>query len=439
MQNILDENKSKQEKYIHTSIAETYRQLSILRDGEEKDKVLKMSEWNYHITNNTVGWNSVRIIREFYDAINRFNKIENVNTLKEGLKVIGTRLREYANIKGYNDDVTKRYNIKNIQNNIELIKDYLEEPNIIKNINKLENILNSGEDKNKENINAIMSIITLSNYYSDSIFKSNQKFKDELELNLFKILIKFIEFQSFDIAIEDEEEIDIESDKNLRELKSDLIKSETDKIEFKSTYKTPTGDISSNKKKKMEGLNKHRASLLQQSEGEYKEEVAKIDKEINLIKNPSNLEFGTLKNICGFINSGKGGRLYIGITDDDEIIGLELDFKRLQKNKQNHSKGEKDLLNEELKNDILKSFGGNGLRIINELEIEPILIKKNFFKNITGRDIEVLKITFPKKDVKVLTSILNPKTKEQTVYMKTNHGAQPMSIEEILKWQAAKA
>ena len=212
MQNILDENKSKHEKYIHTSIAETYRQLSILRDGEEKDKVLKMSEWNYHITNNTVGWNSVRIIREFHDTINRFNKTENVNILKEGLNVIGTRLREYSNIvKVYNDDVSKRYNIKTMQNNIELIKDYLEEPSIIKNINKFENILNSAEDENKENINAIMSIITLSNYYSDSIFKSNQNFKDELELNLFKILIKFIEFQSFDIAIEDEEEIDIES------------------------------------------------------------------------------------------------------------------------------------------------------------------------------------------------------------------------------------
>ena len=253
MQNIIDKNKSKQEKYLHTSIAETYRQLSILRDGEEKDKVLKMSEWNYHITNNTPGWNSVRIIRGFYDAINRFSKKEDVNELKNDLKVIGTKLKEYANINDYGKDITKQYNIKNIRNNIELIKDYLEEPSLIKNMNKFENILNSEEGENKENINAIMSIITLSNYYSDSIFKSNQKFKDELELNLFKILVKFIEFQSFDIAIEDEEEIDIESDKNIRELKSDLRKSETDKIEFKSTYKTPTGDISSNKKKKMEG------------------------------------------------------------------------------------------------------------------------------------------------------------------------------------------
>tara|TARA_B100001142_G_scaffold328482_1_gene388703 strand:- start:753 stop:2087 length:1335 start_codon:yes stop_codon:yes gene_type:complete len=437
MQNILDENKSIQEKYIHTSIAETYRQLSILRDGEEKDKVLKMSEWNYHITNNTVGWNSVRIIRVFYDAINRFNKTENVNILKKELNVIGTRLREYSNIgKVYNDDFSKRYNIKTMQNNIELIKDYLEEPSIIKNINKFENILNSAEDENKENINAIMSIITLSNYYSDSIFKSNQNFKDELELNLFKILIKFIEFQSFDIAIEDEEEIDIESDINLRELKSDLIKSETDKIEFKSTYKTPTGDISSDKKKQIEDLKKRKLALSKQSEQKYKKEIQNIDKEINEIKNPPHLEFETMKNICGFINKGQGGRLYIGITDDDEILGLELDFNRLRKRNKNGLKGDKDLLNAEISQDIQKYFSDYADYVFSQLSMEPIYIKKNFDRNDTGKDLEVLKITInPKPKVTKLTYVKDPnRNNESFHYMKTNHGSKSMDGISVSDW-----
>jgi schlafen family protein len=44
-----------------------------------------------------------------------------------------------------------------------------------------------------------------------------------------------------------------------------------------------------------------------------------------------NLEWVVLKTIAGYLNSGTGGTLLIGVSDDGEIIGLESDYKSLKR------------------------------------------------------------------------------------------------------------
>ena len=143
-----------------------------------------------------------------------------------------------------------------------------------------------------------------------------------------------------------------------------------------------------------------------------------------------------MKNICGFINKGQGGRLYIGINDDDEILGLELDFKRLRKRYKNSSKGDKDLLNAEISQDIKKYFSKNADYVFSQLSMEPIYIKKNFARNDTGKDLEILKITiYPKPKVTKLIYVKDPnRNNESFYYMKTNHGSKSMHITSVSDW-----
>ena len=52
----------------------------------------------------------------------------------------------------------------------------------------------------------------------------------------------------------------------------------------------------------------------------------------NLIGEASkNVELSTLKNIVGFLNTERGGRILIGVTDDGQICGIDTELKKLRK------------------------------------------------------------------------------------------------------------
>ena len=59
-----------------------------------------------------------------------------------------------------------------------------------------------------------------------------------------------------------------------------------------------------------------------------------------------------MKCIAAFANSN-GGTLFIGVSDDKEIIGLDMDYKSLRKDKD----GNKDVFEIDLREIIVNNFG----------------------------------------------------------------------------------
>ncbi|MGD0960512.1 MAG: ATP-binding protein [Methylomonas sp.] len=80
-----------------------------------------------------------------------------------------------------------------------------------------------------------------------------------------------------------------------------------------------------------EELNKDLPSIVRQGEGPYLEFKSSLRWDIAEFRVNRSLETVVLKTLTGFLNSGVGGALLIGVADNGEVLGLEKDFQTLKK------------------------------------------------------------------------------------------------------------
>lgn len=78
-------------------------------------------------------------------------------------------------------------------------------------------------------------------------------------------------------------------------------------------------------------LQKDLGPIIAQGEGPYLEFKSSFRWDLEQSRVNRNLEAVVLKTLAGFLNSGQGGTLLIGVGDDGSIIGLEKDYQSLKK------------------------------------------------------------------------------------------------------------
>ncbi|MCB0752363.1 MAG: putative DNA binding domain-containing protein [Ignavibacteriae bacterium] len=193
------------------------------------------------------------------------------------------------------------------------------------------------------------------------------------------------------------ETIEDKREKELKEKRNYWIKKinedEGEKLEFKSTFKTPVPTNEQNRI--IESLEKQLKNIKSIEHSE------KIKENINEVKNLSKNVIGidkiiihsALKTICAFANTN-GGQLLIGVSDDKKIFGLEQDYKSFKNEDQNRDGFGKffDLM--------IENYFGNSF--------SSTLLEKEFLK-------------FPKGDI----LIVNVKKSYEEVFLLKNEKGSP--------------
>ena len=90
-------------------------------------------------------------------------------------------------------------------------------------------------------------------------------------------------------------------------------------------------------------------SLVRQGESKTLEFKQTLSLDVAKQTKESYIEQSALKTLVGFLNS-EGGTLLIGVTDDEQILGLDLEIKKLHR-------GSRDNLLKHLKNKVKSAIG----------------------------------------------------------------------------------
>jgi predicted RNA-binding protein with RPS1 domain len=122
-----------------------------------------------------------------------------------------------------------------------------------------------------------------------------------------------------------EDVLELELEKKRKYWKGKILQDEGEKLEFKSTFKTPVPT-----KKRLETIEHIEKQLLKAKDEKTKEKLqSKLfelnNEESNDPKIHLKLIHSALKSICAFANT-YGGTLLLGVSDDKEIFGLEQDY-----------------------------------------------------------------------------------------------------------------
>jgi predicted RNA-binding protein with RPS1 domain len=233
----------------------------------------------------------------------------------------------------------------------------------------------------------IARLVMLNNLNDSTLKKSNYKEK------IYKFLLLNSKLTEIQFTFEDLNESE-EDDFVLTELLSIIKKGENKYVEFKSTLKTPIG---------------HDGSIV-------------------LNFNADALIHEVMKNIVGFVNS-KGGKLFIGVSDSGNIIGLEPDFSKFY-----------DKVDKNDRNKLIDKY----LQTLDH-HIEDWIgneIRKHIDVNIhtwKGKDFCVININEKENNKPFMVNHSFDKNKNQTIknqrecYIRTESGSKKLSVEDIIK------
>ena len=238
-----------------------------------------------------------------------------------------------------------------------------------------------------EDYKNIARLVMLNNLNESTVKKSSYKEK------IYKLLLLNSKLTDIQFTFEDIYELE-EDDIVLTDLLSIIKKGENKFVEFKSTLKTPLGDNSI----------------------------------IIPNFNADALIHEVMKNIVGFVNS-KGGKLFIGVSDSGDIIGLEPDmskfYEKIDKNDRNK------LIDKFLQtlDHHIEDWIGNEIRKYIEVNIH----------SWKGKDFCVINLNEKDKDKLYMVNHSFDKHKNQTIknqkecYIRTESGSKKLSVEDIIK------
>lgn len=226
--------------------------------------------------------------------------------------------------------VTQFPESKNLVFFIEILKCFnsKEEKDLLKLFELTQNPFETGDYKLKivaKNALANNLIISdLDQYTEDSLDVFTYKNLDRI----YKYLINGV--HSITTSISEEERLNrYEKIKSIKRL---IEEDEGQKLEFKSTFRTPVDnrfkEISDLKKRLEQATTQKAKKGISKQIEKLSQPVVRTDEELSALR--LKLIHSSLKTLCAFANT-EGGTLLIGVTDDKEIIGLGLDYLNQRK------------------------------------------------------------------------------------------------------------
>lgn len=150
--------------------------------------------------------------------------------------------------------------------------------------------------------------------------------------------------------------------------------------------------------------------LIQRGENESIEFKSSLWWDYNENKKNKELEYQVIKTIAAFLNS-KGGYLFIGISDDGEILGLEKDYNSM-------SKSNRDGFLQSLTNAINNCLGKTGYA---EMSCQ--------IEEIEGKEVCVIIVQKSKKPI-----FLKYKKNQEEFYIRANSSSQKLELKESVEY-----
>ncbi|MCB0474811.1 MAG: putative DNA binding domain-containing protein [Flavobacteriaceae bacterium] len=355
---------------------------------EEKIKYVKFAKAFFSKTKNARSY-LLNIYIEYFNSINKLDEL-----------IQNYSIQEYGDFRNYIVNIKDKIQTKTLES-------FPESKNLIFFIDILY-LFNSRDENDLELIfqlvkrsiqeNEILLKAVAKTVLSNNLLLSEINDEDLTSLNDYTLKnLKRIREYIAQGVLSVKETIEDKREKELKEKRNYWIKKinedEGEKLEFKSTFKTPVPTNEQNRI--IESLEKQLKNIKSIEHSE------KIKENINEVKNLSKNVIGidkiiihsALKTICAFANTN-GGQLLIGVSDDKKIFGLEQDYKSFKNEDQNRDGFGKffDLM--------IENYFGNSF--------SSTLLEKEFLK-------------FPKGDI----LIVNVKKSYEEVFLLKNEKGSP--------------
>ena len=326
----------------------------IQEDNDEKIKYLKLAKAFYSNPSNQRSY-LLNIYIEYFQSLSNLDEllnnysIENYDRFKKNILEIKDKLQpqtletfpESQNLLFF-IDILKLFNSK-------------EDSDII----SLFSLIKTSIEKNDFKLKTVAKIVLANNLMISDI--KEQESKEELNEFTFKNLRNIQKFLNYGIYSVEE----IVEDKHSKELKEKIkyikgliSQDEGQKLEFKSTFKTPIPP-----KEKQIVIDNLEKKLDKTNDPEQKEKItSKIEKIKEQSTKAPNIEkrlyHEVFKTLCAFANTD-GGILLIGVNDDQKVFGLEQDynsFKKSERNRDGFAKHFDNLVSNYLGKDFSSSY-----------------------------------------------------------------------------------
>lgn len=258
-----------------------------------------LSDSRYYLIN--IFTDYFKILQLVRLAINEYSE-ENITKIKEEVSKIKEKISEKT-IKRFPDSEKLIYFIDIIS----MFNDKTET-----NIDKLYKYVSEYKgSKTKENLRTIAKI-TLSNNLMLSETESDSHFSRR---NL-QLLNSYIQSGVLSLKQTEADKAEIELEANIKYWRSKIADDENQKIEFKSTMRTPILD-----QKRIKDLAILKAQNLTDN---IKIKIDEIEGELA----KKRIMHSALKTLCAFANTS-GGILMLGVNNEKQITGLEIDYTKL--------------------------------------------------------------------------------------------------------------
>lgn len=350
---------------------------------DDKIKYVKFAKAFFSKTKNARSY-LLNIYIEYFNSIKKLDELIQSYTIED-----------YAEYRKYIVNIKDKIQTKTLENfpeskNLVFFIDILYFFNS-RDENDLESIFNLVQKSIQEN--EILLKAVAKTVLSNNLILSEINEDDITSLNdyTFKNLRRIREYIGQGV-LSIKETIEDKREKELNEKRKYWLKKinedEGEKLEFKSTFKTP---VPTNEQNRIIASLENQLKKI--SSIEHSEAInAKINEVKNLSKNVKGIDkkiiHSSLKTICAFANTN-GGELLIGVSDDNKIFGLEQDYKSFKINEQHRDGFGKyfDLMIKNyfgdsfssslLKTEFLKFPKGDILIVSVKKSVEEVFLLKN--------------------------------------------------------------